>query len=131
MEDLQFIEELDTVANMRSIALKLPYKLRERWRTKAFELQEQRSHKVKMLDLVSFIENQANIVSDPIFGDIQDSSPSKGKPKVLVKPKSKSSFASNVQVKQPQTSTKGSPPPSCLYCNNGHELMSCLHKGKR
>lgn len=93
MEDLQFMEELDAVANMRSIALKLPYKLRERWRTKAFELQEQRSHKVKMVDLVSFIEKQANIVSDPIFGDIQDSSPSKGKPKVLVKPKSKSSFA--------------------------------------
>ncbi len=29
MDDLQFMEELDTVANMRSIALKLPYKLRE------------------------------------------------------------------------------------------------------
>lgn len=127
MEDLQFMEEPDTVANMRSIA----HKLRERWRTKAFELQEQRCHKVKMLDLVRFIENQANIVSDPIFGDIQDSSPSKGKPKVLVKPESKSSFATNVQVKLPQTSTKGSPPPSCLCCNNGHELMSCLQFEKQ
>lgn len=103
MEDLEFMEELDTVANMRSMALKLPYKLRERWRTKAFELQEQRGSKVKMVDLVSFIEKQASIVSDPIFGDIQDSSPSKGKPKVLVKPKSKGSFATNVHVKPPQT----------------------------
>ncbi|KAL1277030.1 hypothetical protein QQF64_023703 [Cirrhinus molitorella] len=90
MEDLEFMEELDTVANLRSIALKLPYKLRERWRTKAFELQEQRGNKVKMVDLVSFIEKQANIVSDPIFGDIHS------------------------QI------------PLCLYCNNGHELMSCL-----
>ncbi len=113
------MEELGTVVNMRRIALKLPYKLRERWRTKAFELQEHRSHKVKMVDLVSFIEKQAKIVSDPIFVDIQDSSPSKEKPKVLMMPKSKSSFATNVQVKQPQTPTKGSlPPPLCLYCNN-------------
>ncbi len=90
MEDLQLMEELDTVANMRSIALTLPYKLRERWCTKAFELQEHRCHKVKMVDLVGFIEKQAKIVSDPIFGDIQDSSPSKEKPKVLMKSKSKS-----------------------------------------
>lgn len=132
MEDLEFMEELDTVSNMRSIALKLPYKLRERWRTKAFELQEQRSNKVKMVDLVSFIEKQANIVSDPIFGDIQDSSSSKGKPKVLVKPKSKGIFATNVHVNSPQTTSKDSQPSSsCLYCNKGHELMSCLQFEKQ
>lgn len=130
MEDLEFMEELDTVSNMRSIAFKLPYKLRERWRTKAFELQEQRRNKVKMVDLVCFIEKQANIVSDPIFGDIQDSSPSKGKPKIL-KPKSKGSFATYVHVNSPQTTSKDSQPMSCLYCNNGHNLMSCLQFGKQ
>ncbi len=49
-----------------------------------------------------------------------------------MKPKSKSSFSTNVQVKKPQTPTKGSPPPPlCLYCNNRHELMSCLQFEKQ
>lgn len=130
MEDLDFMEELDTVSNMRTIALKLPYKLRERWRTRAFELQERRSNnKVKMVDLVNFIEKQANIVSDPVFGDIQDSTPSKGKQKVLVKPTPKDIFATNVSL--PQTESRDSQPALCLYCFNRHELMSCLQFEKQ
>lgn len=30
MEEIEYLEELDTVSNMRSSVLKLPYKLRER-----------------------------------------------------------------------------------------------------
>lgn len=41
MEEMSYMEELDTVSTMKSIVLKLPYKLRERWRNKAYELQEQ------------------------------------------------------------------------------------------
>ncbi|KAL7830822.1 hypothetical protein SRHO_G00319490 [Serrasalmus rhombeus] len=40
MENMEYMEELDMVYNMRSIALKLPYKLREKWRNRAYELQE-------------------------------------------------------------------------------------------
>lgn len=33
MQDLQYFEELDIPTNLRLIASKLPYKLREKWRT--------------------------------------------------------------------------------------------------
>ncbi|KAK0131909.1 hypothetical protein N1851_033296 [Merluccius polli] len=47
MEEMEYMQELDTISNMRSIALKLPYKLREKWRNKAYELQEQHRRRVK------------------------------------------------------------------------------------
>lgn len=71
MEDLEYMEELNTVASMRSIALKLPYKLMEKCCNKAYELQEQHNQRVRVrviLDLVSFIERQACIAADPVFG---------------------------------------------------------------
>lgn len=76
---MEYLEELDTVSNMRSIVLKLPYKLRDRWRSKDYALQEERSRRVRILDLVYFIERQARIAADPVFGDLQDHSAAKGK----------------------------------------------------
>ena len=58
--------------NLRNIILKLPYKLRERWRTVACDLQEQRG-RVVFTDLVTFSEKQVKIVSHPLFGNIQES----------------------------------------------------------
>lgn len=40
MEDIEYMKELDMPANMRTVILKLPYKLREKWRTSACELLE-------------------------------------------------------------------------------------------
>ncbi len=71
MSDMDYMEEFNAISNMRNIILKLPYKLREKWRTVAYELQEQRGCRVKMLDLIAFIEKQARIAADPAFGDIQ------------------------------------------------------------
>ena len=60
MEEMDYMQELDTISNMRSIALKLPFKLKEKWRDKAYELQEQHQRRVRILDLVSFIEKKAS-----------------------------------------------------------------------
>ncbi|XP_031425669.1 uncharacterized protein LOC116220856 [Clupea harengus] len=43
MEEMDYMQELDTISSMRSIALKLPFKLKEKWRNKAYELQERAS----------------------------------------------------------------------------------------
>lgn len=40
MEELQYLEELSMPANMRILSQKFPYKLREKWRTKANEICE-------------------------------------------------------------------------------------------
>ena len=92
MEQLEYMEELDTISNMRNIIFKLPYKLREKWHSKACEVQVQRNTRVRMADLVTFIEKQATIVSDPAFGEIHNSK-SISKSKAPMKPISKGSFA--------------------------------------
>ncbi|KAM7393992.1 hypothetical protein PAMP_020821 [Pampus punctatissimus] len=125
MEEMSYMEELDTVSTMKSIVLKLPYKLRERWRNKAYELQEQHDRRVRILDLVSFIEKQARIAADPLFGDLHDHTAVRGKAKAPVKTQtSKSSGSSYVtSVALPHNDTK--PESSCHFCNSKHTLDSC------
>lgn len=72
MRGLQSTEELDLPSNLKLIVSKLPYKLRERWRTAACDILEQRTTRARLQDLVAFIERQANILQDPLFGDIHD-----------------------------------------------------------
>lgn len=72
-------------SNIRLIMIKLPYKLRERWRAAACELQEQRGYRVRFPDLVNLIEKQVIILSDPLFGDIQNSRVDTGKRSLKVR----------------------------------------------
>ena len=143
MEQLQYMEELDTISNMRKIIFILPYKLRERWRSKACEIQ-QRDIRVRMADLVSFIEKQASIVSDPVFGDIQEPSSSRVTSRPPVKPHLTGSFATQVDVKpiqrtseetmtrdQPRANQNMVPDKACLFCNGKHELMTCVQFDSR
>ena len=143
MEQLQYMEELDTISNMRKIIFILPYKLRERWRSKACEIQ-QRDIRVRMADLVSFIEKQASIVSDPVFGDIQEPSSSRVTSRPPVKPHLTGSFATQVDVKpiqrtseetmtrdQPRANQNMVPDKACLFCNGEHELMTCVQFDSR
>ncbi|KAL2089185.1 hypothetical protein ACEWY4_016084 [Coilia grayii] len=125
MEEMSYMEELDTVSTMKSIILKLPYKLRERWRNKAYELQEQRDRRVRILDLVSFIEKQSRIAADPVFGDLQDQTAVRGKTRAPVKAQTSKSTSSSyvTSVALPLKETK--PEPSCHFCSSKHTLDSC------
>lgn len=70
ISDLDYMEELDNVANMRAIVSKLPYKLKEKWRSVAFDIQERTSRRPRFKDLVRFINKQAKVALNPLFGDI-------------------------------------------------------------
>lgn len=114
------------MSNMRSIALKLPYKLRERWCSKAYELQEECSCRVRILDLVGFTEKQARIAADPVFGNLQHQSIVKGK--VAVKARfpvklqsSSSSSATGVAIAPKEKQSE----PCCPLCSCKHTLELC------
>jgi len=62
-------------ANIKILSQKLPYKLRDKWRAKACEILEKTSRRARFSDIVKFIEHQVRITSDPVFGDIQGTSP--------------------------------------------------------
>lgn len=59
-EQVMYMRELDLPSNMQSIILKIPYKLREKWRNVACDLQERRQ-RATFTDLVNFIERQVKI----------------------------------------------------------------------
>lgn len=73
MEDVQYLSDMDMPSNMLSIIKKLPYKLRDKWRNHACELQERHNRRAKFTDIANFIERQVKILTDPVFGNIQDS----------------------------------------------------------
>lgn len=62
---------------------------------RAYELKEQQNRRVRILDLVCFIERQACIEADPIFGDLQNQSTNKGKSKSPNRSWVSKSFGSN------------------------------------
>ena len=140
MEDVEFMAEMDNPTNMRIVVSKLPYKMRERWRNVAFDLREGRGHRARFADLVHFIDRQAKIAMDPLFGDFQDRrtstvSQSREKEKLFKSGMKGSSFATNVSMerKRPDTAAWQANPvkaanafePPCLFCQRNHALESC------
>lgn len=66
------MQELDMLRNTRAVMSKLPFKLREGWRTIAYDILERYKRRALFNDLVAFIEKHVRILSDPLFGDIRD-----------------------------------------------------------
>ena len=151
MQDIEFLMELETPSNMRAIVAKLPFKLRDKWRSAACALLDRTKQRAKFMDLVEFVENQANIALDPIFGDIQDPVSHKSGPTLKHKAKSQvkgSSFATtitpatsttetehNIKTKSKSTShqavrQENVPSASafeqpCLFCKGEHIMLLC------
>jgi len=82
MQDISQLQNIENPTNFRTIVSKFSYKLREMWRVTAFDMQQRR--RAKYSDLVSFINRQANIATDPVFGGIKDAE-DKAKPNVNVR----------------------------------------------
>lgn len=147
--DIQYLQGLNMPANMRTVVLKLPFKLREKWRTVACDLMERHNRRANF-DVVSFIKCQVRIISDPVFGCIQNvdkgilnkqKDVNKWKPQSLSKPKLKgNSFATSITdvdrstVKEVKTESEHltlqfksnlSNPVACLFCSQNHSLEQC------
>lgn len=70
------MEEMNNPINMKLIISKLPFKMKDRWRTIAIEYK--RNHRrARFKQLVSFIERHSRIASYPPFGDLQEFTPKK------------------------------------------------------
>ncbi len=75
MHDVHYMNELNLTTNMQVILSKLPYKLKDKWRVVAYDLQEQGHNQSTFSDIVDFIERQVKILTDPVFGNIHETSP--------------------------------------------------------
>ncbi|XP_042631004.1 uncharacterized protein LOC122148580 [Cyprinus carpio] len=135
MEDVRYMKELNLVTNMQIILSKLPFKLRDKWRTVVCDLQENRNEPATFKDIVDFVEKQVKIAIHPLFGNIVEA-PLGGRSLIRSKPKG-SSFATTVTVTGMEDIRKTNKGVSCLCCGEEHFLNACTvltkktHKEKR
>lgn len=133
MEEIAYMDELNLSSNLKLLISKLPYRLRERWRVEACNFQESTKQRATFKTLVEFIEKQVKILTDPVFGDIQNPPPSgqSSRPthtKSVSKPKFTS--AATVDVNLPSQKRQNTAPvtqakPLCLFCSGEHILGTC------
>ncbi|KAK7925238.1 hypothetical protein WMY93_007548 [Mugilogobius chulae] len=147
MNDVEFMEELDNTANMRAIIAKLPYKLRERWRTYACGVHEWDQRRAKFEDLVDFVNKQAKEALHPLFGDIKDGA-AKGQAKSQTDERLQKRFSSrkafttaatitSFQDANPKAKNKVGDTQvcafskPCLFCQGAEHVMEQCKKMKK
>ncbi|KAI7802965.1 hypothetical protein IRJ41_000792, partial [Triplophysa rosa] len=138
IDDNSYMQELNMPNNMRTVVMKLPFKLRERWREKACEIMELKQGRAKFSDIVDFIERHAKMALDPVFGHILDKQPNAVKSNKTIKG---NIFATNVVAAGPRryitsqhindSMIKNTAKGSCLFCSANHVLEKCETFGKR
>lgn len=148
MDSVEYLEELDHPSNMKKILSKPPYKLKEKWRVKACELQDRDGRRARFADLVQFVNNQAQIPSHVIFRNLKDTAPTmRGNsipqpPHSSMEQRSKIGFVTCVApVTKPSTVTGGDHhgpsstskmhAKSCLFCIGAHNLDFCPQINKK
>ncbi|XP_072014570.1 uncharacterized protein [Amphiura filiformis] len=117
------LKELDNTSSLQLLVGKLPYRLKNLWRAKVYDLQEEKLRTVGFKDLVDFVGRHAQIVSNPAFGTISSDTKSNTRSQQPHgnKPKPRtSSFVTGTQ------SEEKSPRKKCLHCDTStHTLEVC------
>ncbi len=96
----------------------------------AYEHYECTKERAKFIQLVNFIERQANMACDPLFGNIQDVTPKEDKkriPRMKSGPTYKSSFTmvAKEETSQNPTAVATAQNKTCLYCKKDHATEAC------
>ena len=70
----RYVSKFDQPGNIQKLVFKLPYNLRERWRRTADHIMEVQARPVEFSDLVAFVDREVRIITNPVFGNISESS---------------------------------------------------------
>ena len=108
--------ELQNPETMRKILNKLPFNVQDRWRREADDIMTRKGREVTFNDLVNYIEREARVMKNPLFGKHLFSNREKDKT-----PRAKNNSA-NIQAEQ-RVGHRAS-------CNNTKGTLACwYHKG--
>lgn len=114
LENMTIKNQLQSPKELVQIANKLPYKLRDRWRRKCHDIISKHGG-VYFRHLVEFVRLEAEVLNQPLFGEIK---PYEGAAK-------KSTYNSKSKLLSIQTD-KSKTLKECKYCNgNNHYISSC------
>ena len=136
MKNLDYMHEMDHIGNIQLLVSKLPFKLRERWRIQVDNLQEDKGQVIKYVNLLDFVERQARILSNPMFGMLGGLPEQRGFTR-KTNPKSQNrsrgtSFAVNSSStesgKREPAEKRADIEVQCLFCTEkDHLLPTCKH----
>ena len=87
----------------------MPSQLQDRWRRKVESITENQQRSVKFVDLVEYMEDEARIMTNPLFG------------RHLLKPFNERYRTANSDSKVFATVSK----PHCLKCEQDHIIHNC------
>ena len=141
MQGKKYLDKFEHPDNIKRLVLKLPYNLRDRWRRKADDIMEVLQAPVRFEDLVDYVNKEARITSNPIFGKIAmpETSRDKFRATSAVKPSIRpnplttkmSSLAVQAKVNSTQKIQKDSHDADqsqkyCVFCTaSNHVLENC------
>lgn len=152
MSDLEYLDEMENAANMRTVIAKLPYRLRERFRSVAIDIQKKQDRRTKFKDVVTFVNTQAEMASHPVFGEIpgqtkrqthSKTGKSSGKKnittlatEVKAQKAEKGVGDGNKRTQEKGTNVDKAFNKPCIFCQGDHTMEQCkklqkmLHKEK-
>ncbi|XP_066270881.1 uncharacterized protein [Branchiostoma lanceolatum] len=127
MEGKDHLQELNHYSNLKLLVTKLPFKLRERWRRRSHEIIKERP--VSFSDFATFVQKEEDVVSNEVFGDLNNREKSQGSSsKQKYGPRRGSSLA----VARAADNAEAESPGDCLYCaKTNHCLSDCRVLGAK
>ena len=137
MEGSEYLNKLEQPDTIKKLIMKLPFSIRKAWRRLADQITETEKRSVKFSDLAEFVENEARISTNPIFGKIVDkvdmrNSRSQSSSGHVGKRTKELSLATQVRcdhslssISSPARSLASTEDVLCDYCNSGHALETC------
>ncbi|KAL7831402.1 hypothetical protein SRHO_G00309050 [Serrasalmus rhombeus] len=143
MSDLEYLDEMENAANMRTVISKLPYRLREKFRSIAIDIQK-KDRRTKFKDVVSFITKQAEMAAHPVFGEI--SGQTKRQPERSTGKKNITTLATeakeqkavkdvgdadNKKAKEKKPNMNMAFMKPCIFCQGDHTMEQCKKLQKR
>ena len=134
MECSKYLTKLEQPETIQKLVMKLPFNLRKTWRRSVDHIMETERRSVTFSDLAEFVDKEARVASNPVFGKItEDAKPrNERKDKQNRSGRSKTSLAAQVDNERspsPEVPPSGSTPPTehvlCSFCNSGNALEAC------
>ncbi|KAJ8037714.1 hypothetical protein HOLleu_18605 [Holothuria leucospilota] len=132
IKESDILRKMDQTESIMKLVSKLPYRMRERWRTQAHKIKEKSHRLANLNDYVEFVREQVKIATDSVYGDISVEN-SKENSKFRQNRKFSKGFSTVVleEKSNSKISEKASDDAKCLYCGFNHRLEVCRKLGAK
>ena len=136
MNDIKYVCEIEHPRNMQKIVQKLPVFIQDRWSRRANTLMRSGRGHIRFSTLVDFIEEEASVALNPIYGShMRHATSSETKKKSDSR---KTSLATGVVTADHTEETKGAKSKTpdaysapCLFCMKDHTMAVCFRLRKK